>query len=107
MLEALLSNGARTIIVETLDRFARDLVQLAGRDMLKAKGVTLVAASAPCTSSRARRPAYWCAGCWALSPSSRRRRSSPSSRRRGGASARLSDRHKSSWLERGSTIGGG
>ena len=36
---------ARTIIVES---FARDLmVQLAGHDMLKAKGVTLVAASAP------------------------------------------------------------
>jgi DNA invertase Pin-like site-specific DNA recombinase len=48
MLEALLANGARTIIVESPDRFARDLmVQLAGHDMLKAKGVTLVAASAP------------------------------------------------------------
>ena len=48
MLERLLSNGARTIIVESPDRFARDLmVQLAGHDMLKAKGVTLIAASAP------------------------------------------------------------
>ena len=48
MLEALLANGARTIIVKSPDRFARDLmVQLAGHDMLKAKGVTLVAASAP------------------------------------------------------------
>jgi DNA invertase Pin-like site-specific DNA recombinase len=48
MLERLLGNGARTIIVESPDRFARDLmVQLAGHDMLKAKGVTLVAASAP------------------------------------------------------------
>jgi DNA invertase Pin-like site-specific DNA recombinase len=48
MLERLLSNGARTIIVESPDRFARDLmVQLAGHDLLKAKGVTLVAASAP------------------------------------------------------------
>jgi DNA invertase Pin-like site-specific DNA recombinase len=48
MLEALLANGARTIIVESPDRFARDLmVQLAGHDMLKTKGVTLVAASAP------------------------------------------------------------
>ena len=47
MLEALLANGARTIIVESPDRFARDLmVQLAGHDMLKAKGVTLAAASA-------------------------------------------------------------
>ena len=42
-----MSNGARTIIVESPDRFARDLmVQLAGHDMLKAKGVTLAAASA-------------------------------------------------------------
>jgi len=47
MLEQLLSNGARTI-VESPDRFARDLmVQLAGHDMLKAKGISLVAASAP------------------------------------------------------------
>ena len=48
MLERLLSNGARTIIVESPDRFARDLmVQLAGHDMLKSRGITLVAASAP------------------------------------------------------------
>jgi DNA invertase Pin-like site-specific DNA recombinase len=48
MLERLLSNGARTILVESPDRFARDLmVQLAGHDMLNAKGVTLIAASAP------------------------------------------------------------
>jgi DNA invertase Pin-like site-specific DNA recombinase len=48
MLERLMSNGARTIIVESPDRFARDLmVQLAGHDMLKPKGITLVAASAP------------------------------------------------------------
>jgi DNA invertase Pin-like site-specific DNA recombinase len=48
MLERLLSNGAKTIIVESPDRFARDLmVQLAGHDMLKAKGITLIAASSP------------------------------------------------------------
>jgi DNA invertase Pin-like site-specific DNA recombinase len=48
MLEALLANGARTIIVESPDRFARDLmVQLAGHAMLKARGITLIAASAP------------------------------------------------------------
>jgi DNA invertase Pin-like site-specific DNA recombinase len=48
MLEHLMSNGVRTIIVESPDRFARDLmVQLAGHDMLKARGVTLIAASAP------------------------------------------------------------
>ena len=38
MLEALLANGARTIIVESPDRFARDLmVQLAGHNMLKTR----------------------------------------------------------------------
>jgi DNA invertase Pin-like site-specific DNA recombinase len=48
MLERLMSNGAKTIVVESPDRFARDLmVQLAGHDMLKARGVTLIAASAP------------------------------------------------------------
>ena len=48
MFERLLSNGARTILVESPDRFARDLMmQLAGHDMLKAKGITLIAASAP------------------------------------------------------------
>ena len=48
MLAALLANGARTIIVEIPDRFARDLmVQLAGHDMLRAQGLTLIAASAP------------------------------------------------------------
>ena len=48
MLERLMSNGARTIIIESPDRFARDLmVQLAGHDMLKTRGMTLIAASAP------------------------------------------------------------
>lgn len=48
VLERLLGNGARTIIVESPDRFARDLIQqLLGRDMLKAKGAALIAASAP------------------------------------------------------------
>ena len=36
MLQRLATNGAKTIIVESPDRFARDLaVQLAGHDMLK------------------------------------------------------------------------
>ena len=43
-----MSNGAKTIVVESPDRFARDLmVQLAGHGMLKARGMTLIAASAP------------------------------------------------------------
>jgi DNA invertase Pin-like site-specific DNA recombinase len=46
MLQRLATNGATTIIVESPDRFARDLaVQLAGHDMLKDLGI--VPASAP------------------------------------------------------------
>jgi DNA invertase Pin-like site-specific DNA recombinase len=48
MLEHIASNGIRTIIVESPDRFARDLtVQLAGHDMLKGQGIALIPASAP------------------------------------------------------------
>jgi DNA invertase Pin-like site-specific DNA recombinase len=48
MLRKLASNGAKTIIVESPDRFARDLaVQLAGHDMLKDLGVAIIPASAP------------------------------------------------------------
>jgi hypothetical protein len=59
MLERLMSNGARTIIVESPDRFARDLMVLAGHDMLKARGVTLIAASAPRASSKTLRRLSW------------------------------------------------
>jgi DNA invertase Pin-like site-specific DNA recombinase len=48
MLDRIAGNGVRTIIVESPDRFARDLiVQLTGHDHLKALGVDLVPASAP------------------------------------------------------------
>jgi len=48
MLRRIASNGAKTIIVESPDRFARDLiVQLAGHDMLKAQGIALVPTTAP------------------------------------------------------------
>ena len=48
MLERIAGNGVRTIIVESPDRFARDLaVQLAGHDHLKSLGVTLIPATAP------------------------------------------------------------
>jgi DNA invertase Pin-like site-specific DNA recombinase len=48
MLQRLATNGARTIIVESPDRFARDLaVQLAGHDMLKSLGISIIPASAP------------------------------------------------------------
>jgi DNA invertase Pin-like site-specific DNA recombinase len=48
MLDRIASNGVRTIIVESPDRFARDLaVQLAGHDHLHRLGVTLIPATAP------------------------------------------------------------
>jgi DNA invertase Pin-like site-specific DNA recombinase len=48
MLDRIAGNGVRTIIVESPDRFARDLaVQLAGHDYLRKLGVTLIPASAP------------------------------------------------------------
>jgi DNA invertase Pin-like site-specific DNA recombinase len=48
MLDRLAGNGVRTIIVESPDRFARDLiVQLTGHDHLKKLGITLIPASCP------------------------------------------------------------
>jgi DNA invertase Pin-like site-specific DNA recombinase len=48
MLDRIASNGVRSIIVESPDRFARDLaVQLAGHDFLKKLGVQLIPATAP------------------------------------------------------------
>src|SRR3954447_13501461 len=41
-------DGARTILVENASRFARDLaVQLAGHDLLKARGIDLIPVDAP------------------------------------------------------------
>jgi DNA invertase Pin-like site-specific DNA recombinase len=48
MMDRIASNGVHTIIIESPDRFARDLsVQLAGHDFLKKQGVTLIPATAP------------------------------------------------------------
>jgi DNA invertase Pin-like site-specific DNA recombinase len=48
MLEHIASNGVRTIIVETANRFARDLiVQETGHRMLKGKGIEIIAADSP------------------------------------------------------------
>ena len=48
MLQQLATDSAKTIIVESPDRFARDLaVQLAGHDILKALGIAIIPASAP------------------------------------------------------------
>jgi Resolvase, N terminal domain len=88
MLERLMSNGAKTIIVESPDRFARDLmVQLAGHDMLRARGITLIAASAPMHFVEDTPTAVWSVRSSAPSPSSRRPPSSPNWRPPAGASA--------------------
>lgn len=48
MLEALEANGTKTIVVETTNRFARDLmVQEVGYAMLRARGIDLIAADSP------------------------------------------------------------
>lgn len=48
MLEAIASNGVNTIIVETANRFARDLiVQETGWRFLKSQGIDLIAADSP------------------------------------------------------------
>lgn len=48
MLEALEANGTKTVVVETANRFARDLmVQEVGFAMLKARGIDLIAADSP------------------------------------------------------------
>lgn len=48
MLDRIAGNGVRCIIVESPDRFARDLtVQLTGHDFLKSLGVSLILATAP------------------------------------------------------------
>src|SRR5215212_3780997 len=48
MMERIASNGVRVIIVETANRFARDLiVQETGYTMLKAQGVERIAADKP------------------------------------------------------------
>ncbi len=48
MLVRLTTNGAKTIIVESPDRFARDLiVQLTGHDLLRSMGIALIPTTAP------------------------------------------------------------
>jgi DNA invertase Pin-like site-specific DNA recombinase len=48
MLDRIAGNGVRVILIESPDRFARDLtVQLTGHDYLRSLGVELIPASAP------------------------------------------------------------
>ena len=59
MLQQIAGNGIRTIIVESPDRFARDLaVQLAGHDMLKALGISIIPHRLPTSSWRIRPPRF-------------------------------------------------
>ena len=63
VLQRIASNGIRTIIVESPDRFARDLaVQLAGHDMLKG-GSTSSRRPSPTFSLRTRQPLFWSGRC--------------------------------------------
>jgi hypothetical protein len=53
MLDRIAGNGVRVILVESPDRFARDLsVQITGHAYLRSLGVELVPTSAPDTASR-------------------------------------------------------
>jgi DNA invertase Pin-like site-specific DNA recombinase len=48
MLEYMLGNGARTVLIESPDRFARDLsVQIAGHELLKGHGLDLIPTTSP------------------------------------------------------------
>lgn len=48
MLTYMLGNGARIVLVENASRFARDLaVQIAGHDLLKSRGISLLPVDAP------------------------------------------------------------
>ena len=48
MVAYMLGNGARTVLVETANRFARDLiVQETGHKLLKDKGIELIAVDSP------------------------------------------------------------
>ena len=48
MLDRIAANGVRTVIVESPDRFACDLItQLTGHDFLKSLGIALIPATAP------------------------------------------------------------
>jgi len=48
MLAYMLGNGARIVLCESAGRFSRDLaVQIAGHDLLKSRGITLIPVDAP------------------------------------------------------------
>jgi DNA invertase Pin-like site-specific DNA recombinase len=62
MLDRIAGNGVRCIIVESPDRFARDLtVQLTGHDFLKSLGIALIPVTAPDFFTEDTPTAGWCA----------------------------------------------
>jgi len=74
MLEQIEGNGVRTIIVETANRFARDLmVQEVGFAKLRERGVELIAADSPNAFLDNTPTAKLGAKCWGRSPSLTRR----------------------------------
>jgi DNA invertase Pin-like site-specific DNA recombinase len=78
IVERIEGNGVRAVIVESPDRFARDLaVQIAGHDFLKGRGVALVPTSAPDFLTEGTPTAVLMRQSSGPSPSSKRRRSSP------------------------------
>ena len=59
MLKRIAGNGVRVILVETANRFARDLiVQETGWRFLQGLGVTLIAVDSPTAFSTRRRPPF-------------------------------------------------
>ena len=74
LLERIRDNGVRTIIVETANRFARDLiVQATGHRMLKAQGIEISPPTVRAPLSRTRRQRPWSVRCSAPWRSSTRR----------------------------------
>jgi Resolvase, N terminal domain len=89
MLERIEANGVRTIMVETANRFARDLmVQEVGYARLRERGISLIAADSPNAFLDHTPTAKLVRQCSAPSPSSTRPCSSPSCAARASASAR-------------------
>jgi len=77
MLDRIAGNGVRVILVESPDRFARDLaVQLAGHDYLRKLGVELPVRRT--SFWRTPRPRCWSGRCSVQSPSSKKPRWLPS-----------------------------
>ena len=78
MLDRIAGNGVRVILVESPDRFARDLsVQITGHDYLRSLGVELVPTVCARLFSRPTRPQSWCGRCSGPSTSLRRQTWSP------------------------------